>query len=202
MTSNLLTAEQRLLEAIAGIDYKNPGSGAIEYARTFTVGQSFSNAMPTIQQIMGGHLHDPADKRVKRCAWCNYFYRDRTRPNMSVVCSPKCRNLRKADGTRIKNAAKPKKPKKPNARQRYYYDHYEYPFWTSIDTDPERIMLSQTWKYEVTFPTDKVERIIAAKKRGEEMNGRKKTAEIIEYDGGEGTNQKVYVKFPASDRSE
>src|SRR5699024_8703783 len=74
------------------IEYKNAGTGAISYAKEFIdVKDDRNKAMDVISDLLAGKLHDPSDKRIKRCAYCNYYYRDKTRPNNSKTCSKDCK---------------------------------------------------------------------------------------------------------------
>ncbi|MFD1926950.1 hypothetical protein ACFSFY_02520 [Sporosarcina siberiensis] len=191
-TAELNTAE--LIEVIETIEYEEPGHGAVLYAAQFMAGFTFHTAMPIVKQIMNAVVHD---KKERRCAYCEYYYRDITKNNSSVVCSPECRNLRKAKYTRTKNAAKPKKPKKLTNREKYYNDHLEYPFWTD---DYE--MMKMSWKHEPSYSVDKVEYIRAAKMREIEMGGKKRVAEVIDYNGDEKGVEDIRVRFLPSDKKE
>src|SRR5699024_12513885 len=74
------------------IIYKNEGKETMSYAKVFVeVKDDRNKAMDVISDLLAGKLHDPSDKRIKRCAYCNYYYRDKTRPNNSKTCSKDCK---------------------------------------------------------------------------------------------------------------
>ncbi|MEW8987380.1 MAG: hypothetical protein AB2401_10345 [Bacillus sp. (in: firmicutes)] len=177
------------------VEYKYPGSGAIEFARTFTESLSMDESLLVIKRLMQGQLHDLSDKRIKRCSYCGYFYRDKTRPNNSKTCSLECKIVRDTVERAKKRANDALlKPKKKSKRETYYYSWYEYPFWIN-----EYEMLKQSWKYEVPHSPTKIIQIDAAKQRYEITGGRKKPKRVVPYNGDEKDTGKVSVKFTKSD---
>ena len=58
------------------IVYREPGLTAIEFARSFVEGLSWDEARKVIKGLLNGEVHDPADKRIKRCNYCGYWWRD------------------------------------------------------------------------------------------------------------------------------
>lgn len=132
------------------------GAGAIEFIKEFTDGLSREEASQVISEVMRGELHDPADKRVKQCDYCGYYWRDPSLRNTRRTCSDECR-------TGIKTVQRRKQRKKddeanPKPKKRTlmddYYDHYEYSFW--ID---EYSMNKISWKHEQTFDVEKMDAI-------------------------------------------
>lgn len=173
------------------ISYKQPGEGAVEFAQTFTEELTQYEAMPVIKQLIRGELHDQADKRIKRCDYCGYYYRDQTRPNNSRTCSRECKTSRDTLNRAKKKADEALlKPKKKTKRETYYLYWHEYPFWLN-----EYEMLKQAWKYEAPSSPKKVEQISAAKVRGELMGGKQKPKRVVPYNGDEAEQPKVFVKF-------
>ncbi|MBK5500927.1 hypothetical protein [Peribacillus sp. TH14] len=173
------------------IDYKQPGEGAIEFAQSFTCGLNLNDAMPVIKKIMDGELHDAKDKRIKRCDYCSYFYRDQTRPNNSRTCSRECKINRDTLNRAKKRAdAALLKPKKKSKRETYYLYWLEYPFWLN-----EYEMLKQAWKYEAPYSPSKIIQIDAAKQRGELIGGKRKPKRVVPYNGEEAEQPKVFVKY-------
>ena len=118
------------------IIYRDPGSGAVEFARQFVEGLTRDDVLPVLRKLKNGELHDPTDKRIKRCGFCGYFYRDKTKPNNSKTCSRECKIDRDTLNRAIKNAdaaiLKPKK-EKPFEREMYECHVYwiEYPYYVS-----------------------------------------------------------------------
>ncbi|KYC65204.1 hypothetical protein [Heyndrickxia coagulans] len=172
--------------------YRNPGTGAIEFARQYTEGLTVKEALPVIERLLKGELHDPADKRIKRCAYCGYYYRDKTRPNNSKTCSRECKiandTLKRAK--KRADAALLKPEKKTEVREEHYTWWLEYPFWIN-----EYEMLKRSWKYQVPYAPDKLAQIDAAKQRDRMIGGKRKPKLIPSDDGN-----KTIVKFVKSDR--
>ncbi|MBN9655985.1 hypothetical protein J0K78_17045 [Halobacillus sp. GSS1] len=177
-------------------EYRNPGTGAIEYARTFVEGMEMEDSLSVIISLMKDELHDTEDKRIKRCGYCGYPYRDHTRPNNSKTCSKECKVASDTLKRRMKQADKALlNPKKKTKREEYYLDWLEYPFWLD-----EYEMLKQSWKHEPSYGLDKVEQIAAAKQRTELLGGRRKKKYFEAKDDRGERMHKVRVKFSQTDR--
>ncbi|MGG4467229.1 hypothetical protein ABER68_04220 [Paenibacillus alvei] len=140
---------------------------------------------------MNGELHDNADKRIKRCDYCGYFYRDKTKPNNSRTCSKECKTNRDTLQRAMKKADQEiVKPQKKESKQLPYVYWLEYPYWVD-----EYEMLKYSWKYEAPYPQDKLEQIEAAQLRDETTGGKRKPKCVVPYSGiNEGTG-KVTVRF-------
>lgn len=179
-------------------DYKQPGTGAIEFAFPFIEGYKKEEALPIIAQLMKEELHDTEDKRIKRCAYCHYHFRDTTRPNNAKTCCKPCKiandTLSRAKKKADEEILKPN-PKKQTNIQKYYARWLEYPFW--ID---EYEMLKNSWKHET--PKGNIEQIIAAKQRDAMLGGKKKSIPVIPYNGDEKAQVTIYLKFGKLDRSD
>ncbi|WP_346200049.1 hypothetical protein NSQ96_15340 [Caldifermentibacillus hisashii] len=161
--------------------YRNPGTGAIEFARQYTEGLTVKEALPVIERLLKGELHDPADKRIKRCAYCGYYYRDKTRPNNSKTCSRECKIASDTLKRARKNADKALlKQDFEKELYTYYARHLEYPFYLS-----EHYMLKRAHNHETPCTDDKLAQIDAAKQRGY-----KRKATNTPTDGSD----KVYVR--------
>ncbi|WP_199880716.1 hypothetical protein [Bacillus massiliglaciei] len=145
--------------------YRNPGAGAVEFASQFTINLSEVQALPVIADILAGKLYDIADKRIKRCGWCAYPYRDKTKPNNSKTCSPGCKYAKDNFAKAVKKAETALTNPKPMSFERnqytYYADHLEYPFYLS-----EHYMLKRAHRWESPFSPDKLALIDAATQRG------------------------------------
>src|SRR5699024_2790996 len=120
-------------------------------------------------------------------------FEDRTKPKNKKTCSKGCAKQAKNKHQRIKY--REENPPKPNQRQLYYYNHYEYAFWNT----EERIADNQTWKHTVPYSTDKVEQIQAAQQRYNLIGGRKKNTGAIDYNGDEKGVAGVSVQFVEHD---
>lgn len=140
--------------------YREPGTGAIQFAKEFITGLDRRQALPIIKRLNAGKLHDKKDKRIKRCEYCGYFYRDKTRPNNSKTC---CRECKIAKDTLIRAKKKADKAVlKPIEKEIYTaYTHWlEYPFYLN-----EHYMLKHAHDYESPFDHDKLSQIDAARQR-------------------------------------
>lgn len=152
--------------------YRDPGIGAIEFAKQFIEGMTMEEARPVIKGLVKGELHNEADKKVKRCDWCGYYYRDKTKNNRSRVCCRHCKFDKDNHAKSVKNADKALlKPKKPRDIEKemymYYADHLEYPYYIS-----EHYMLKRAHQRETPYSHDKLEQIDAAKQRGYKRKNR------------------------------
>lgn len=160
------------------IVYRNPGEGAIDFAKHFTSDLTSDDALHIIRKLLKGRMHDKTDKRIKRCAYCGYYYRDKTRPNNSKTCCSKCKvdldTLRRAIMRADKALLNPKKPK--NERGHVWW--LEYPFYVQ-----EYEMLKHTWKYEAPYSPNKITAIHAAKQRDGIIGGKRKSKRIVPYSG-------------------
>lgn len=180
------------------IDYKQPGEGAIEFAQSFTGELTIYEAMPVIKRLMSGELHDTTDKRIKRCNYCGYWWRDDSLRNTKRTCSDDCKRILKTLQRRQQRADKAllnPKPKKETKRETYYIHWLEYPFWLN-----EYEMLKQSWKYENPYSPKKIEMIDGAKQRSEKMGGKRKPKYTTPYNGDKKEDaivksQQVNVRF-------
>ena len=86
--------------------YREPGKGAIEFARQFVEGRTRDEAIEILRDLLNGNLHDKTDKRIKKCSTCGYYYRDRTKNNSSKTCSRECKIKRDTLRRAEKNAEK------------------------------------------------------------------------------------------------
>lgn len=71
--------------------YKYPGKGAVDFAKELVDGMSREDAASIIKKVNEGGYLDESDQRAKRCAYCGYFYRDKTKPNNSRTCCKECK---------------------------------------------------------------------------------------------------------------
>lgn len=161
------------------LNYRYPGEGAIEFTEQFTKGLARDRAVHVVKRLLRGKLHDKTDPRIKRCAYCTYFYRDKTRPNNSNTC---CRECKIAYDTR--NRAKKRSamsiPKKETQRDQYYGWWLENPFWSN-----EYEMVKNSWKTDAPYSPEKLELNMAAKQRDEMMGGKRKPRRAVPYSGSE-----------------
>ncbi|KGE20805.1 hypothetical protein PWYN_01085 [Paenibacillus wynnii] len=139
-----------------------PGEGAVEFMRELTEGMTPTEALDLIRHLM---RNPPDEAKVKRCATCNYYFRDKTRPGNAKVCGPSCKTVRKTDQKAEQRARQPQKPKKTKKERRY----------------DEAAWLSAIWRKEKPFDPDKLPYIQAARDRYDRMGGRKKPIRKVEY---------------------
>lgn len=173
--------------------YREPGEGAIEFAREYVKELSRDEALLTIKRLLEGELHNTTDKRIKRCDFCGYWWRDASLRNTKKTCSSYCK-------TKIKTLQRRKhreraallnpKPKKETKREVNYVHWVDYPYWIN-----EYEMLKQSWKYENPYSPNKINQIAAAKERTERMGGKRKPKRVVPYNGDEDIQPKTSVKF-------
>lgn len=162
-----------------------PGTGAIELARKyFPPNVEYHDALEIAAALIDGHFEGIDDPKVRRCAHCGYYYRDKTKNNSSVICSKEC-----ASGKDIVLKAWRREVRKVGKVRRlswldlhyassYKGDPLEYPFWSS-----DWHMFEYDRKRKVYSFGDDFEQYVAQQKRKAEMGGKRKTAEQIDYDG-------------------
>lgn len=166
----------------------DPGAGALEFALTI-VGEEITLARvePLVKKLVAGEAHDPTDRKVKRCDYCGYYFRDKTRPNNSVVCSVGCRKLRKALYARNEYVPTPPKPR-PLALD------LEYPFYKDTKT-----MQAFSRNESIKSPHI-IANIQAARLRHERIGGKRRKREIIQYNGDELSQRRFNVKIVPHNR--
>lgn len=139
----LLTPEPITRIQKGTIHHVDPGAGAIAYALEHVTGLEREEAAPIIRKLFAGL---PTEKRVKRCDYCGYPFRDDSLRNTKRTCSDGCktrlktlqRQQQRADKTLLSG-----KTKKKTKRETNYVWWLEYPFWLD-----EYEMLKNTWKHE------------------------------------------------------
>lgn len=158
-----------MMEEKKKLIYRQPGEGAIDFAKGFTDGLTQPQALFVITDLLAGKLHDSADTRIKRCEWCGYLYRDKTKPNSAKTCCRPCKYAKDNHAKAVKKADKALAKPKSNAKESmytYYAGHLEYPYYIS-----EHYMLKRAHRYESPFAPDKLAQIDAAKQRGYKRKG-------------------------------
>ncbi|MGC4378979.1 hypothetical protein WD019_18975 [Fictibacillus sp. Mic-4] len=164
--------------------YKDPGAGAIEFVRQYTEGLTRTAALPVIDRLLKGELHDQTDKRIKRCDYCGYYWRDESKRNTKKTCSDECKTGIKTMQRREQRARKEllnpvKKPRKHRLEDDYLW-WLEYPFWIQGYS-----MLKVGWKFEKPTGTAAMD-YIEAKNGIYGKGNRKKGIKIVNYNGDEG----------------
>lgn len=177
-----------------------PGSGAIELASQYIHRKmDYDELMYVMEALIDGRFEGVDDKKVRRCACCGYFYRDKTKNNSSVVCSQECRNKK---DTVIKeyrrNVRAADKPRRPTFKDLYYAEYLsdgtklEYPFWASEDKMYEYDRKRGCYTYGDDF-----EEVVGVKLLQLEYNlTKRKQGEVIIYDSELGAKRPPFeVKF-------
>lgn len=192
------TAKTKEMLVITKTAFKvEPGAGAIQFARElyYKYAAAENDPILTAQRIIDAEYPEHEHKKVKCCQYCGYFFRDKTKNNSSKVCSDDCKAgkdvVMRTHKRRTKAADK---PRKLTNRQKYYYSHYEYPFWIN-----EYEMMKDAWSRETL--TDEIEKH-EAKRELKEKNGGKRRGEPekIEYNGDEGYIRNIQVKLTPYNR--
>lgn len=161
--------------------YRDPGAGAIEFAKGIIGDMSRSEASEMMTDLKDGNLHDQSDKRIKRCNYCGYFWRDDSLRNTKKTCSDECKRgikkLQRRDQREKQALLDPNpKPKKRTLMDDYVY-WLEYPYWGD-----EYSMLKVGWKYEVPHKASTIDYIEAKNELYGEGN-RVKPKRVIDYHG-------------------
>lgn len=162
-----------------------PGAGAVDLAQRYYFFNMVNyDELEIATALIDGNFKGVDDPKVRRCAHCGYYYRDKTKNNMSVTCSKEC-----ASGKDIVLKAWRREVRKDDKLRRltwldlHYASSYkgeplEYPFWRS-----DWHMFEYDRKRKVYSFGDDFEQYVAQQKRKAEIGGKRKTAEQIDYDG-------------------
>lgn len=215
------TAEQRLLEAIKGVETESkvtkinipkgevlkatalkvwPGEGAVDFAKQYVTEMTVEHVAEVSRDLVEGNFEEYGDKKVRCCQYCGYYYRDATKNNSSLTCSDECKTKKdivlKAYRRKIKDAGK---PKRPTYKHLYYATSFrpetaEYPFWTS-----DFHMFEYDRKHKAYAYGDNFEEVVARGLLNIEMGGKKKSTQTIDY-GGDQKAAKFAVKLSEKQR--
>lgn len=170
--------------------FREPGVGSVEFAKEFVAGMTMEEARPVISKLVKGNLPEVAEKLVKRCNHCGYYFRDK-RTNKARVCCKQCRaNMDVVNRKKLRRAkVKPKKVKVPNKIdfRIAYAGHLKYPFYGGGDD----FLRFKVWKHELPLSVSKLE-YFGNKDR---LNGRRKPKYSSNYNGDEIEQPHVKVRF-------
>lgn len=160
------------------ITYRDPGAGAIEFAKEFMTGLREFDEL-TVKALIEGRLHDSEDKRIKRCDYCGYPWRDSSLRNTRKTCSEECKRgiktLQRRKQRERKELLNPK-PKKRTLMDDYVW-WLEYPYWHN-----EESMLKIGWKFEKPHQAKTIDFIEVKNEIFGEGN-RMKTKKNVDYHG-------------------
>lgn len=148
---------------------RDPGEGAVEFAREYSKGLSRDHARRVFVELLS---NPPSDPKIKKCAYCGYPFRDKTKNNSAMVCGPTCKTGIKTKQRRVQRARGNIK----TTKQPQYYYWLEYPFWIS-----EKAMLSKAWSYERPYAPEKLQMISDARDRDQRMGGKKKVVRKVQF---------------------
>ena len=174
----------------------DPGAGAVKLAQEFAVGRTYEEVEGIMTDLIDGNFEGAEDKRVKRCHYCGYFYRDVTKNNSSHVCSPECKTgkdiVLKQYRREVRNEGK---PKRKLLKDEHYYDG-EYSFFSNDFWMREYDRRHQTYSYGNNFEAVVGYHQVKAKNGGKRVNVPQK----IDYNGTEKVTP-IHVKLPRHDKS-
>lgn len=146
-TGEPLTSKQTVISRKGMLHHIDPGAGAIAYVLEYVASLARENAMPVVRRLL---TETSGDKRVKRCGYCGYPWRDGSLRNTKRTCSDECttgiKTIQRSQQRADKALLSGKVPKLTKQELNYYW-WFEYPFWLN---DYENLKLS--WKHEV--PSD------------------------------------------------
>lgn len=168
-----------------GTEYREIGVGAIKYAKELTDGMSRTEIESGIEDLLQGVLNDPSDKRVKRCDYCGYWWRDNSLRNTKRTCCEDCKRSiktlqrRKQRTDKVLLNPKLQTPKKHMLRDDYLW-WLEYPCWAN-----EYSMLKYGWKFERPMTIAKMDYVTSNHEMYGEGN-RRKPRRTSDYHGDDG----------------
>ncbi|AWE07895.1 hypothetical protein DCE79_11080 [Lysinibacillus sp. 2017] len=151
--------------------FKNPGSGAIEFARRYIgPGHDYEEMLEIMSAVIDGHFAEIHDKKVKRCQCCGFYYRDKTKNNSGTTCSRECKAIK--DSVLKTYARRVRAEEKGTTRKSYKDGRYyggEYSFWCN-----EQAMFEYDRKRSVYTHGNDFEEVVAAAQRRLNMGGKKR----------------------------
>lgn len=162
-------------------DYENPeyilrppGAGAIKFASRYIENvDEYYDCLDVLEDVIDGHVAEIEDKRVKRCGYCGFLYRDESPKNNRRTCSDECKAEKDHLAKKIKryeeDMQRPDRRKK--ADELYYYSHYEYSFWNGHNSD--LIMQEFDRKRGSILLGDKFEAVAALEKKRQDDGGKR-----------------------------
>jgi len=160
----------------------DPGKGAVELAMQYVEEMTIEHVEAVCNDLVAGNFDKIDDKKVRRCQFCGYYYEDKTKNNSSLTCSDTCKTgkdiVLKTYRRKVKDDSK---PKRPSYEQLYYFGRdTEYPHWSS-----EFHMFENDRKHGVYSYGDNFEEVVGKAILNAKMGGKKKKAQVIDYDGDE-----------------
>ncbi|MBN9653880.1 hypothetical protein J0K78_06345 [Halobacillus sp. GSS1] len=157
------------------IFYGQPGEGAVEYARQFVgdMGKT-PEARETLIKLLNEELPGIEDRRVKRCDYCRYLWRDDSLRNNRKSCCEDCRQARRKLQKRKEREREElinPKPRKRTKKDDYVY-WIEYPYWSNEDS-----MLAEAERYEKPYGVETLDYLDTQNQIYGEGNGKRRTSE-------------------------
>ncbi|MGE6487752.1 hypothetical protein [Paenisporosarcina sp. NPDC076898] len=157
----------------------DPGTGAVDFAMRYVEELTLNHVEELVEDLVNGNFEEIDDKKVRRCQFCGYYYRDVTKNNSSLTCSDDCKTgkdiVLKAYRRKLESEGK---PKRLSYEDLYYAQGLEYPFWAN-----EFHMFESDRKNGAYSYGDNFEEVVARDLMNAKMGGKKKAAQIIDYDG-------------------
>lgn len=181
-------------EVLRETAFKNPGTGAIEFARRYIgPGYEYYDMLEIMEDVIDGNFVEIHDKRVKRCQCCGFYYRDKTKNNSATTCSIECKAGKDAVLKKFTRRTKKKEAgtARKSAEELYYYSHLEYPFWNGIEANSERLMSENDRKSNVYSYGDTLESVVAKAQRRVLMGGKKRVTQDFDLYEGKWSNAKT-----------
>lgn len=191
MNTNIKVEKGQLLTTALTVD---PGKGAVDFAMRYVEEMTLSHVVEVCKDLLSGNFEEIDDKKVRRCQYCGYFYRDSTKNNSSLVCSDECKTgkdvVMKAYRRKVASTGK---PRRPTYKELYYRgEETGYPHWMN-----ERYMLEYDRKHELYSYGDDLEAVIGREMQKTKMGGKKRSTQAIDYNGDEKGIIPFYVRFPS-----
>lgn len=172
-------------EVLKDTAFKNPGAGAIEFAREYIEQEiDYYELLDVMTDLIDGNFVEIHDKKVKRCQCCGFYYRDKTKNNSATTCSPECKATK--DAVLKTYNRRIKAEQNGTARKDYRYGRYaygEYPFWVN-----DAAMFEYDRKQGVYSYGDNLESVIATAQKRALMGGKKRVTENFGLYEGEWSN--------------
>lgn len=175
-------------EVLKDTAFKNPGTGAIDFARRYIgPGMDYHDMLEVMEDVVDGNIVEIHDKKVKRCQCCGYFFRDITKNNSATTCSRECKAGK--DAVLKTYTRRVKKEQNGTGRKSFKYGRYhggEYPFWVN-----DWAMFEYDHKHNIYAHGDDFEEVVAAAQRRILAGGRKRVTDNYGLYEGEWSNKET-----------
>lgn len=184
-----MNAMQKMITNYENPEYilRAPGAGATKFASRYIANvDEYYDCLDVLEDVIDGNVEEIEDKRVKRCGYCGFLYRDESPKNNRRTCSDECKAEKDYLAKQIKRyeADMQRPDRRKTADEMYYYSQYEYPFWNSMNGNSDETMQEYNRKRGSILLGDKLEAVAFASKNQTDNGGKRVNTDNVNlYEG-------------------